>query len=181
MHTYYDILNITSQASYQEVNQAFSNAFNKFNKKNLSDEEVKNLTIIKRAYSVLGDYHNRRKYDDYLDSLTSKKSLNVRKANIDGIIRPFLRDFELDNKISNSFYEAEKKFNDLRKQSFSKKEENAQKTSYYYQRQSSMGKQNSDGNFEIQTRNYVNNNGTETNSENKYFYDGQGRLLENTK
>ena len=69
----------------------------------------------------------------------------------------------------------------MRKQSFSKREENAKKTSLYYQNKSNIGQQKSDGNFEIQTRNYINNNVRESNSENKYFYDGQGRLLENSK
>ncbi|VVU94969.1 hypothetical protein CPAV1605_694 [seawater metagenome] len=172
MTTYYDILDITHTATYKQVEIAYKNLIQKYNKNRSSNDE-KYLKNINRAYYVLGGYHNRRKYDEYLEGLNKKSDLIG--PNIDGIIKPFLRDVRLDNKMSDSFIKADNIFNEMQKQCLDKKKNTS--NSFYIQSQNSKGQRLPNGQYQLNTAHYINDNGTESRKQGEYFYDEQGKLV----
>jgi DnaJ-class molecular chaperone len=176
MKTYYSVLNITPKATNKQVDNAYKITLSQLNQNN-----IKTIESIKRAYSILGNYHKRREYDNYLDSLSDKDStlpntnMDLIGPNIDGIYKPFLRNNWLDNKIGDSFIDAEIKFNEMQKQCLDKKKNF--NLDYYVQSQKSNGQRLEDGKYEINTSHYVNNNEKEQKNNKTYYYTGQGNLI----
>jgi DnaJ-class molecular chaperone len=76
MKDYYKILNINSNASFNQVIEAYNNMIVYYNSLLiLNPEDKENVKEIKEAYFVLGDYHNRRNYDN------KREGLNVKNPN----------------------------------------------------------------------------------------------------
>ncbi len=173
MVTYYQILNISRDATNRDVKEAFINTINY-----MKDNNAKTSEIIKakKAYKILSEYHPRRNYDDFLDNKKSKDS--VIAPNIDGFFRPMLRNSILDDRMSDKFINAEQEFKKMTKQFMNKKDSNS-KSYNYLQSQMSNAKKLPDGRYEINTKKYINNNGKEKRGQQKFYYDGQGKLINN--
>ena len=68
MKDYYNILKVNKMVSLKDIKKAYIQAIQNYtDKNNLSELEKNQLKDIQKAYYILGDYHNRRKYDDYLE------------------------------------------------------------------------------------------------------------------
>lgn len=100
MKDYYKILGIEKSASFNKVIKSYNNSINYFNNKNFLEESDKTIIKeIKEAFYILGDYHNRRKYDNYLEGF--------KKINSDFSDRVFYRpnleyQHNTDNKLKNT-------------------------------------------------------------------------------
>ena len=71
----YEILNLTNDASTKEIEEKYF-----FRKQSSKNKEEENL--LEHAYSVLTDYHKRRKYDDNLKKkLDNFINVNENKNN----------------------------------------------------------------------------------------------------
>ena len=67
MKDYYKILGITPKADFVNVINSYNKSISFFNNKNLSDIDKQTIKEIKEAYFILGNYHNRRSYDNNLE------------------------------------------------------------------------------------------------------------------
>lgn len=68
MKDYYKILGITNKADFKKVINSYNSSITYFNNKsNLSDNDKLTIKEIKEAYFVLGNYHNRRQYDNNIE------------------------------------------------------------------------------------------------------------------
>lgn len=68
MKDYYNILGLSTKCSFVDVIKSYNKSINYFNSKlNLSDIDKQTIKELKEAYFVLGNYHNRRKYDNNLE------------------------------------------------------------------------------------------------------------------
>lgn len=84
MKDYYKILGLTRKAEFSDVINSYNKSINFFNNKlNLTQVDKQIIKEIKEAYYVLGNYHNRRNYDNNLDG--------YKKINGDFTDRMFFR------------------------------------------------------------------------------------------
>ncbi|ADO67243.1 putative DnaJ/Hsp40 [Cafeteria roenbergensis virus] len=67
MKDYYKILGISKNAGFIDVINSYNESISFFNKKQLNDIDKQTIKEIKEAYFILGNYHNRRSYDNNLD------------------------------------------------------------------------------------------------------------------
>lgn len=75
MKDYYKILGINNKADFRDVINAYNNSIKYFNNKTgLSDNDKLTIKEIKEAYFVLGNYHNRRQYDNNLEGFKKPDS-----------------------------------------------------------------------------------------------------------
>jgi len=74
MKDYYKILNLTPKASFIQVINAYNDFIVYYNSLLLNEEDKDKIKEIKEAYYILGDYHNRRNYDNKREGITSKTS-----------------------------------------------------------------------------------------------------------
>lgn len=75
MKDYYKILGINNKADFRDVINAYNNSIKYFNNKSeLSDNDKLTIKEIKEAYFVLGNYHNRRQYDNNLEGFKKPDS-----------------------------------------------------------------------------------------------------------
>ena len=172
MKNYYNILKINPTASHKDVKNAYILTLKPYmNKDTLTNEEKKRIKDVKRAYFILGDYHNRRKYDDYLEKeiplnqiipRTSTKSIGV----FDGLAKSFIN------------YMNEPHFN-LPLVSEMKNLKGSKTSRYYVQSQSSIGKTNEKGQFQVETKSYINDNGKIKKNSKNYVYtkDGKKKII----
>lgn len=73
MKDYYKILNLTTSASFTQVINAYNDFIVYYNSLLLLNEEDKDkIKEIKEAYYILGDYHNRRNYDNKREGIANK-------------------------------------------------------------------------------------------------------------
>lgn len=96
MKDYYKILNISNDADFKDVINAYNGLIKHFNNKKLSSEDKIVIKEIKEAYFILGNYNNRRKYDNnregykktenYSDRVFFRPDLNYN-YNTDNMIR----------------------------------------------------------------------------------------------
>ena len=103
MKDYYKILGITRKADFTDTIKSYNQSISFFNNKsNLTDLDKQTIKEIKEAYFILGNYHNRRLYDNNLDG--------YKKINDDYSDRIFFRpnleydhttDIQLKNNVSN--------------------------------------------------------------------------------
>jgi len=85
MKNYYSILQISIIASRKDIKKAYHNALKK---------DTKNIKDIKKAYFILGNTENKKKYDNYLSNklplnqiiLMPGKSIGV----FDGLAKQFI-------------------------------------------------------------------------------------------
>ena len=84
MKDYYRVLGIEKSVDFIDVINAYNNSIKYFNSKRvLNDMDKETLKEIKEAYFVLGNYHNRRNYDNKLEG--------YKKVNDDYSDRVFYR------------------------------------------------------------------------------------------
>ena len=69
MINYYDVLNISKKASCIDIENAYKIQIN------LHKNNKIKIRKIKKAYSILGDFNNRKKYDKYL-----KKKISINQV-----------------------------------------------------------------------------------------------------
>lgn len=68
MKNYYEILGVKSSCDFIDVINAYNKSIKYFNeKKELDKTDKEILKEIKESYFILGNYHNRRKYDNNLE------------------------------------------------------------------------------------------------------------------
>lgn len=68
MKDYYSILGINQKADFKDVIEAYNKSILYFNNKEILDStDKKTIKEIKEAFYILGNYHNRRKYDNNLE------------------------------------------------------------------------------------------------------------------
>ena len=97
MKDYYKILNISNDAEFIDVINAYNGLIKYFNNKKLSNDDKLIIKDIKEAYFVLGSYKNRRKYDNNNEGY--KKTENFSDRNF---YRPDLNyNYNTDNMIIN--------------------------------------------------------------------------------
>ena len=149
MKDYYNILKIDKKASHKDVKKAYIRSIKNCTDKNIEKNQLKD---IQKAYYVLGDYHNRRKYDNYLE--------NKIPSNL--IIPSNGRSMGVFNGLATSF------FNYMNETNFNI---DKSKSNYYIKSQTSVGKVNKQGKFEMQTKTYINDNGKIDNNTKKYTID----------
>ena len=131
MSTYYEVLNITPNATNNDVNLAFKKIYNNFLNSQKTNKIIRDFELAKKGYQILSEYHSRRNYDNYLEKQNKK---NLVGPNIDGMFRPFLRNSHLDNKVGNEFINAESQFNEMAKQMKDKGKSNLH-SNYYLENQ----------------------------------------------
>ena len=148
MVNFYDILNINRNATNKDVRDSYIKIINVMKKTNASNDEI---IRVKKAFQVLSEYHSRRSYDDMIDN--KKISKPVISPNIDGFLRPNMRQNMLDDRMSDKFINAENEFKKMTRQFMNKKISNS--NSYNF-----VQKKTSQGNKE----------------DKKFYYDEQGKL-----
>lgn len=67
MKDYYKILGINKNSDFIDVINSYNQSIAFFNNKQLTDIDKQTIKEIKEAYFILGNYHNRRSYDNNLD------------------------------------------------------------------------------------------------------------------
>jgi len=73
MKDYYQILELTSKASFQDVINHYNQYIKMFNQlPQLSQLQKEQLKDIKEAFFILGDYHRRRQYDNKIEGYTKE-------------------------------------------------------------------------------------------------------------
>lgn len=94
MKDYYKILGIEREAGFIDVINGYNKSIKYFNsKRELSNIDKDTLKEIKEAYYILGDYSNRRKYDNNLEG--------YKKVNDDYSDRVFYRpDLKYNHNVS---------------------------------------------------------------------------------
>jgi len=175
MKNYYNILKINKSSSHKEVKSAYISALKPFiNKSNFTYEEKKKIKDIKRAYFILGDYHNRRKYDDYLENQIPTNQIISRSGIPNGIFSGSL------NGLATSFFNHmnEPRFNfpTINLETEIKDIKGTSKSRYYVHSQSSIGKTNNQGQYTVQTKTYTNDNGKINKDSKNYTYNKNGKL-----
>lgn len=97
MKDYYTILKLTPESSYQEVINSYNKFITYFNTiKHLNETEKQLLKDIKEAYFILGDYHNRRKYDNKIEGYIKPPRIDTSRT----FFRP-QHDYELNHDLNN--------------------------------------------------------------------------------
>jgi DnaJ-class molecular chaperone len=100
MKDYYKVLGLKKTCEFIDVINSYNKSIKYFNsKKTLNDDDKETIKEIKESYFILGNYHNRRKYDNNLEG--------YKKINDDYSDRIFYRpdlkyQHNADNKIRNA-------------------------------------------------------------------------------
>jgi curved DNA-binding protein CbpA len=88
MKNYYTIFGVNKNATSKEINEIYNNY-----------KSTNKLTVeLDKIYNILSDYHNRRKYDEYLENINKLLFIKI----------PFFG-YDFDEKYTTSFSKYEKK------------------------------------------------------------------------
>ena len=92
---YYEIFNISKDASRDDIIIAYKNKINKFNINKLSDEDIYNIKLLKTGLYIFLNYDLKKNYDkklndDTLNNTSFVNNTNFNENNIESL-------FNLDN------------------------------------------------------------------------------------
>lgn len=79
MENPYKVLGLMATCSEKEVHVGFQNKINPYLNRNLDNGEKQIVKKYKNAYKILGNYHNRRKFDNEQEGITTTKKFNEIK------------------------------------------------------------------------------------------------------
>jgi DnaJ-class molecular chaperone len=137
MKNYYNILNISKNASNDNIKQKTKELIKNIKSSNISSNDKKiKLKELEEAYTFLSDYHKRRSLDDYLENESNNNNFNH-------LIDPFSMFGSIFN---NNNFTNNDIFNNSNKKTF-------------YQSSSYSSTFNKDGNLITEEKTFINNNG----------------------
>ena len=169
MKDYYKYLGIDSLASHDEVREAYKKTASYFTSKEYLDEKEKILVQkIRKAFSILKDYHKRREYDNIREGLVKNKSNRfdpIARRTFEPVKQNFLKPF-----LDINFNDNPKKI--LENMDLSKN------NNYYVQSFQSTAKSNSSGGFNVEENKYTNIRGKESRNSRKYKTNKKNLFIE---
>ena len=167
MKNYYKHLGIDPSASHEDVKHSYKKLMTYFKSKDsLTNDEKIIIKKIKNAYSILKDYHKRREYDNQRDGIINRNiSNNIALRTFEPVKQNFLKPFFDIN------------FNDNH-ESMLKNVDLSKNNNYYIESFQSTAKSNNSGGFDIEEKNYINENGKESRKSRKYKTDKQNLFIE---
>ncbi len=78
---YYDIFNISNNATRDDIIIAYKININKFNFNNLSDEDIYKIKLLKTGLYILLNYNLKKNYDKKLEEINNNTSFSIFNYN----------------------------------------------------------------------------------------------------